>query len=198
MLHRGVNQPDVGSPQVTALLLAWGAGDESALEQLVPLVVDELRRLARRHMRRQQHGHVLQTTALVNEVYLRLAVNTRVPPKDHAHFMAVASRLMRHVLVDVARAERAAKRGGGIRAVTFDEAAMADEPAADLVALDDALRTLSAVDPRKSQVVELRFFGGLSVDETADALHVSPETVMRDWRLAKVWLMREITRGRRG
>lgn len=165
----------------------------------MPLVVDELRRLARRHMRRQQHGHVLQTTALVNEVYLRLAVNTRVPPKDRAHFMAVASRLMRHVLVDVARADRAAKRGGGIPAVTFDEAAMAvDEPAADLVALDDALRTLSAVDPRKSQVIELRFFGGLSVDETADALHVSPETVMRDWRLAKVWLMREITRERRG
>ena len=189
---RSVRDP---THRVTGLLLSWGAGDESALSQLVPLVLAQLRRLARRHMRTQRHGHVLQTTALVNEAYVRLVDLSRVRWQDRAHFLAMASRLMRRVLVDVARANASMKRGGGTVLVPLDEAAtVADEPGPDLMALDDALTALAKIDVRKSQVVEMKFFGGLSVEETAEALKVSPETVMRDWRMAKVWLLREITR----
>jgi RNA polymerase sigma factor (TIGR02999 family) len=190
-------RPLDSSRRVTDLLLSWGAGDESALGQLVPLVFDELRRIAHRHMQSQRDRQVLQTTALVNEVYVRLVDLSRVRWQDRAHFLAVASRLMRRVLVDFARARATAKRGGGAVFVSLDEEVVGPEaPGADLVALDDALQALAKVDARRSQVVELRFFGGLTVEETAEALGVSPETVMRDWRLAKVWLWREITRER--
>ena len=183
------------SRRVTDLLLSWGAGDESALTQLVPLVFDELRRLAHRHMRSQREGHVLQTTALVNEVYVRLIDLSRVKWQDRGHFLAMASRLMRRVLIDFARASAATKRGGTTVFVSLDEAAVGPVgPGADLVALDDALQALAKVEPRRSQVVEMKFFGGLTIDETADALGVSPQTVLRDWRLAKVWLLRELTR----
>jgi RNA polymerase sigma factor (TIGR02999 family) len=179
---------------VTELLVAWSGGDASALEQLVPLVHAELQRLARRQMRRERDGHTLQTTALVNEAYLRLVDLSRIRWQDRAHFFAMSARLMRRILVDHARSRRYIKRGGGAGRVPFDEGlTVSMEPAADLVALDDALQALARVDARKGHVVELRYFGGLSVEETAEALHVSPETVMRDWRLAKAWLLREIT-----
>ncbi|MGE5198968.1 MAG: sigma-70 family RNA polymerase sigma factor [Rhodospirillaceae bacterium] len=182
------------SRRVTELLVAWSGGDTSALEHLVPLVHAELRRLARRQMRRERAGHTLQTTALVNEAYLRLVDLSRIRWQDRTHFFAMSARLMRRILVDHARSRRYLKRGGNAPRVTFDEGlAVSAEPAADLVALDDALQAMARVDARKSQVVELRYFGGLSVEETAEALHVSPETVMRDWRLAKAWLLREIT-----
>jgi RNA polymerase sigma factor (TIGR02999 family) len=180
---------------VTALLVSWGAGDESALSQLIPLVHGELRRLARRLMRGERDGHTLQTTALVNEAYMRLVDLSRVRWQDRAHFFAISARLMRRILVDHARSRKYIKRGGGTRQIVFDEAlVLPHERAADLVALDDALEALAAVDPRKSQVVELRYFGGLSVEETAESLGVSGETVMRDWRLAKAWLLRELSR----
>jgi RNA polymerase sigma-70 factor (ECF subfamily) len=183
------------SRRVTDLLLSWGAGDESALTQLVPLVFDELRRLAHRHMRSQRDGHVLQTTALVNEVYVRLIDLSRVKWQDRGHFLAMASRLMRRVLIDFARASAAAKRGGGNVFVSLDETVVGPlGPGADLIALDDALQALATIEPRRSRVVEMKFFGGLTIDETADALGVSPQTVLRDWRLAKVWLLRELTR----
>jgi len=179
---------------VTELLVAWSGGDASALEQLIPLVHAELHRLARRQMRRERQGHTLQTTALVNEAFLRLVDLSRIRWQDRAHFFAMSARLMRRILVDHARSRQYIKRGGGARRVTFDEGlAVSAEPAADLVGLDDALQALARVDARKSQVVELRYFGGLSVEETAEALHVSPETVMRDWRLARAWLLREMT-----
>jgi RNA polymerase sigma-70 factor (ECF subfamily) len=185
------------APGVTDLLVAWGLGDASALEHLVPLVHGELRRLARREMRRERAGHTLQTTALVNEAYLRLVDLSRVRWQDRAHFFAMSARLMRRILVDHARSRASRKRGGGVKRVSFDEAlVVSEEPGPDLVALDEALHALAAFDDRKSQVVEMRFFGGLSVDEAAEALHVSPETVMRDWRLAKVWLLRELGGGR--
>ena len=184
--------------QVTALLQAWRAGDQAAVEQLVPLVEPELRRVARRYMGRERIGHTLQPTALVNEAYLRLADLGRVDLKDRAHFFALSARLMRRILVDFARAKGNQKRGGDVRKVSFDEALIVSkQPDADLVAIDEALAAFATAAPRKAQVVELRFFGGLSVEETADVLKVSPETVMRDWKLAKVWLAREIERGRR-
>jgi RNA polymerase sigma-70 factor (ECF subfamily) len=184
------------SPPVTALLLAWGRGDDSALERLMPLVHDELRRLARRLMRDERPGHTLQTAALVNEAYLRLVDASRVRWQDRAHFFALCARLMRRILVDHARSRNYQKRGGGLRHVSLhDDLVGPGERATDLVALDDALETLARSDPRKSRVVELRFFAGLSVEETAEALDVSPETVMRDWKFAKVWLLREL-RGR--
>jgi RNA polymerase sigma factor (TIGR02999 family) len=179
---------------VTDLLLAWRDGDEQALEALMPLVHHELRRLARRHMKGERAGHTLQTTALVNEAYLRLVDLTRVQWHDRAHFLAMAARLMRRVLVDHARSRAYAKRGGGEPPVTFDESlALIGQARPDLVALDDALVALAALDARKGRVVELRFFGGLTVRETADVLGVSQETVLRDWRLAKVWLLRELS-----
>jgi RNA polymerase sigma factor (TIGR02999 family) len=178
---------------VTDLLLAWRDGDQAALDQLMPAVHQELRRLARRQMRGERQNHTLQTTALVNEAYLRLIDLSRVKWQDRAHFFAMSARLMRRILVDHARSRRYQKRGGGVSDLTLDEAVVvAPERGADLVALDDTLEAIASVDARKSQVVEMRFFGGLSVDETAEALHVSAETVMRDWRVAKVWLLREI------
>jgi RNA polymerase sigma factor (TIGR02999 family) len=178
------------------LLLAWAQGDQGALERLVPLVHDELHRIARRCMAGERVGHSLQATALVNEAYLRLIDVSHVDWQDRAHFLAVSARLMRRILVDHARSRNYEKRGGGAQKVSFDEGLVVSvEPGQDLVALHDALTALATIDPRKSQVVELRFFGGLSVEETAEALHVSTDTVTRDWRLAKVWLLRELRGG---
>ena len=163
------------------------------MERLVPLVHGELCRLARRHMGHERPGHTLQATALVNEAYLKLIDIRKVEWQNRAHFFAMSARLMRRILVDFARSRHYQKRGGGAQKVTFDAAlVVSDERGGELVALDDALVALAAVDPRKSQVVEMRFFGGLSVEETAEALHVSPDTVMRDWKLAKAWLLREL------
>ena len=182
--------------QVTGLLIAWGAGDESAFDQLVPLVHAELRRLAHRQMGRERAGHTLQTTALVNEAYLRLIDVSQVKWQDRAHFFAMSARLMRRILVDHARARQSRKRGGTTRRVSLEDAhVVSQERSADLVALDDALQALAAVDARKCQVVELRYFGGLSIEESAEALQVSPETIQRDWRLAKAWLQRELSGG---
>jgi len=179
--------------RVTGLLLKWGRGDEAALERLIPLVHRELHQIARRCMAGEGRGHSLQATALVNEAYLRLVDAKNVAWHDRVHFLSVAARVMRRILVDHARAGRARKRGGGAAKVTFDEAlAVSNEPRQDFVALDDALEALSRFDERKSRIVELRFFGGLTVEETASVVDVSPETVMRDWQLAKVWLRREM------
>jgi RNA polymerase sigma factor (TIGR02999 family) len=179
--------------RVTGLLLQWGRGDEGALERLIPLVHQELHAIARRCMADERTGHSLQATALVNEAYLRLIDVKDVAWHDRAHFLAVAARVMRRILVDHARARQAQKRGGHSPEVLFDEAlVVANEPRQDFVALDDALQALAAFDERKSRVIELRFFGGLSVEEAAAVLKVSPETVMRDWRLAKAWLQREM------
>jgi RNA polymerase sigma factor (TIGR02999 family) len=193
MADRDERLDGAASPMVTGLLLAWGNGDDAALEQLIPLVHAELRRIARRHMAGERVGHSLQPTALVNEAYLRLVDVRRMKWQDRAHFFAMSARLMRRILVDFARSKHYQKRGGGAQKVSFDEGlVISDERGGDLVALDDALTALTAMDPRKSQVVEMRFFGGLSVEETAESLHVSPETVMRDWKLAKAWLLREL------
>jgi len=186
------------SPQeLTQWLIAWSQGDESALNRLIPLVHEELRRLAKRYMRRergQRPGHTLQTTALVNEAYLRLIDANQVQWQNRAHFFAISARLMRRILVDYARAHSYAKRGGGAQHIQLEEAAVfTKESATDLVALDDALDALATIDERKTRVIELRFFGGLSVEETAEVLKVSPDTVMRDWRLAKSWLLRELS-----
>jgi len=179
---------------VTGLLVAWGNGDQAALEQLIPLVHDELRRIAHRYMRGERPGHTLQATALVNEAYLRLVEVSRVRWQNRAQFFGVAANSMRRILVDSARAHRSQKRGGGMHAVTLDEAlVVAEEPSAMLIALDDALEALKALDARKARVVELRYFGGLTVTETAEVLKVSPETVMRHWDFAKSWLSREMT-----
>jgi RNA polymerase sigma factor (TIGR02999 family) len=178
---------------VTQLLRAWSEGDERALERLLPLVEAELRRLARAYMYRERRGHTLQTTALVNEAFVRLVDARGVPWQDRAHFVGIAAHLMRRVLVDHARARGYRKRGGGLQKISLDKAMVVSPPQdVDLLALDRALDRLAAVDERKSRVVELRFFGGLSVKETAEALHVSLDTIKRDWRLAKLWLLREI------
>ena len=182
-----------GPAEITRLLIDWRGGDQAALEQLIPLVHEELRRLARRHMAHERVGHTLQATALVNEAFVRLIDVQQVKWQDRAHFFAMSSRLMRRILVDFARSKGYQKRGGGAQKVSFDEALfVAREPGQDLVALDDALTALAAFDARKAQVVEMRFFGGLSVEETAEALNVSVDTVMRDWKLAKAWLLREL------
>jgi RNA polymerase sigma factor (TIGR02999 family) len=184
------------SPQeITELLLAWSEGEQDALRKLAPLVYGELHRLAHHYMAGERTGHTLQSTALVNEAYLRLVDSSRVKWQNRAHFFAVSAQLMRRILVDFARSRQYAKRGGKAHVVSLDEVAVVDEECAELAALDDAMNALSAIDPRKSRVVELRFFGGLSVEETAEVLKVSGETVSRDWRLAKVWLRRELSRG---
>jgi len=183
---------------ITQLLRAWGGGDEQALERLTPLVYSELRKAAKRQMARERDGHTLQTTALINEVYLRLVDLDGVGWQDRAHFFAICARLMRRILTDYARSRSYLKRGGNARRVTLDEALMvAAEPAVDLVALEGALSKLGEVDSRKSSVVELRFFGGLSLKETAAVLKISTDTVTRDWNLAKAWLMREMDGERR-
>ena len=187
------DRPGGASHQITRLLVDWRNGDQAALEQLVPLVHDELRRVARRHMAHERAGHTLQATALVNEAYLRLIDIRQVNWQDRAHFFAMSSRLMRRILVDFARSKGYQKRGGGAQKVSLDEALIVSEDARhDLVAIDDALNALAVVDSRKAQVIEMRFFGGLSVEETAEALNVSVDTVMRDWKLAKAWLLREL------
>lgn len=179
--------------EVTQLLEAWGEGDPAALDRLMPLVYQELRRIAKRNMARERPGHTLQTTALVNEVYLRLVDASKVSWQDRAHFFAICARTMRRILVDFARSRRYQKRGGGEQPLSLDESLdVAGGPRSDLLAVDDALTRLAKHDARKSQVVELRFFGGLSVPETAEALKISPETVMRDWKMAKAWLYREL------
>jgi RNA polymerase sigma factor (TIGR02999 family) len=184
--------------EVTQLLRAWSAGDEEALHRLTPLVYREFHRAAQRYMARQQPNHTLQTTALVNEVYLRLVAFKQVSWADRAHFFAVCAQLMRRILTDWARSQQYLKRGKGARHVCFDEAlVVSPERGPDLVALHEALKALSDVNSRRSQVVELRFYGGLSVEETAGVLKVSPETVMRDWKLAKLWLLREMSGGKR-
>jgi RNA polymerase sigma-70 factor (ECF subfamily) len=181
--------------QVTKLLQAWSQGEEAALDRLLPVVHQELRRLARGYMFGERVGHTLQTTALVNEAYLRLVNARQVNWQNRAHFFALSAQLMRRILVDAARAHRDQKRGGRNPKVTLDEALVGpQESGQDLVALDDALNRLAEVDPRKSRVVELRFFGGLRVEETAEVLKVHPNTVLRDWRLAKMWLKREVSK----
>lgn len=181
---------------ITELLIEWRDGDETALDRLMPLVYEELRRLARYYMRRERPGHTLQTAALVNEAYLRLVDHKGMRWQNRAHFYAVASQAMRRILVDHARSRQYLKRGGGSQIVGLDEAAaVVQKQAVDVVALDDALTDLSAIDPRKSQIVEMRYFGGMTVEETAEVLGLSPVTVMRDWSTAKAWLLRAITTG---
>ncbi len=177
----------------TQLLLAWSQGEEPAFEKLVPFVYQELHRLAHRYMKGERPDHPLQTTALVNEAYLRLVDTKKVRWQNRAHFFAVSAQMMRRILVDFARSRRSLKRGAAAQQVTLDEPLlMSPEQGQDVVALDEALKALAGVDSRKSQVVELRFFGGLTVEETAEVLKVSSDTVLRDWRLAKVWLLREL------
>lgn len=178
---------------VTRLLRAWSEGDAGALDRLIPLVHAELHRRARRYMRRERVGHTLQTTALVHEAYLKLVDAQSVRWQNRGHFFAIAATVMRRILVDFARERGYQKRGGAARRVSFDEVlAIGEEPDTDILALDEALRALAEIDARKGRVVELRFFGGLTAEETAEALLVSPETVRRDWRLAKSWLLRRL------
>jgi RNA polymerase sigma-70 factor (ECF subfamily) len=184
---------------ISKLLRSWSDGDQGALEKLAPIVYDELRRLARRYMKRERPGHSLQATALVNEAYMRLVDYQGMQWQNRAHFFAVSSQLMRRILVEHARRHNL-KRGGGVQHISLEEAAVVGgdrgcPPGPDLVALDDALNALARLDARKVQVVEMRFFSGLSVEETAEVLHVSPVTVMRDWSTAKAWLYRELTGG---
>jgi RNA polymerase sigma-70 factor, ECF subfamily len=184
-----------GQDEVSTLLRAWSEGDQGALDLLTPIVYDELHRLARRYMKGERPGHSLQTTALVNEAYMRLVDYKRMQWQNRAHFFAVSAQLMRRILVDHARRHNV-KRGGGVKHVPLEEASqIGGGQEADLVALDDAMNALARLDPRKVQVVEMRFFGGLSVEETAEVLKVSPVTVMRDWSTAKAWLYREMKAG---
>ena len=177
------------SNEVTQLLVAWGNGDQTALDQLMPLVYSELHRLARRHIKKERPGHTLQTSALLNEAFLRLVDQRDVHWQSRAHFFSIAAQMMRRILVDYARSRRYAKRGGDARQVTFDEELVVSRQlSADVIELHDALNEMAAIDERKSKVVELKFFGGLSIEETAEVLGVSPGTVMRDWTLAKAWL----------
>jgi len=199
MSSQSISSSDRPPHYVTELLLAWGSGEESAFERLIPIVHDELHRIACACMAGERPGHTLQATALVNEAYVRLIQTRGVNWQNRAHFLAMAARLMRRILVDFARAKQYQKRGGGaIRVTLVDNLALSAEPDRDLVALDDALEALAKVDERKSRVIEMRFFGGLSVRETAEALHVSPETVIRDWKLAKAWLLRQLRAGPNG
>ncbi len=182
------------SHEVTSLLKAWGSGDEQALERLTPLVHAHLRRVARRYMAKERSGHLLQTSALVNEAYLRLFDCRELSWRDRAHFYAVCAQLMRRILIDIARSARYQKRGGGAPHVSLDEALGVNQHInVEIMSLNNALEALGSVDPRKSRVVELRFFSGLSVEETALVLNISKETVARDWRLAKAWLLRELS-----
>ena len=178
---------------VTQLLQAWSSGDQGALEKIVPLVYDQLHQLARHYMAGERPGHLLQTSALVNEAYLRLIDAGQVNWQNRAHFFAISAQLMRRILVEFARSRQRQKRGAGMAPMPWDEALMVSrEPSADLVALDDALKALADIDPRKCRVLGLRFFGGLSVEETAEVLDISPQSVMRDWKLARAWLVREL------
>ena len=189
---------DLAANDLTGLLIEWARGDKAALHQLTPLVYDEIRRIAHRYVQHEREGQTLQTTALVHEAYLRLAGSQRVDWQNRAHFFAVTAQVMRHILIDHARRRQYVKHGGEVQRVSFDavtrEAMMMSQPrAAELLALDEALTELARLDPRKSRVVELRYFGGLSLEETADVLEVSAMTVRRDWRAAKAWLYKAVT-----
>jgi RNA polymerase sigma factor (TIGR02999 family) len=192
--------PTAVSLEITCLLKAWGTGDRSALEQLIPKVYGELRRMARRSLRKERAGHTLQTTALINEVYLRLVGISNIDWQDRSHFFAICAQMMRRILIDAARARAFAKRGGGFKRVDHSTPLNVDEIPdmtgvrdRELIAIDEALDALARVDARKARVIELRFFGGLSVEETALVLKLSPQSVMRDWKLAKAWLTRELS-----
>ena len=181
--------------EVTQLLINWSKGDRAALDELIPLVHAELRRLARHYMAQENSGHTLQTSALINEAYIRLVDQQNMPWQNRAHFFGVAAQVMRHILIDHARRHCRAKRGGGARRVPLEEAMIVnDKRAEELVVLDDALKALAVLDPRKSRIIELRFFGGLSIEETAEALRISSITVTREWRSAKAWLRREMNK----
>lgn len=183
-------------PGITQLLTRWSSGDNAALDELIPLIYPELRRLARAYMGRENAAHTLQTSALINEAYLRLANQQSIEWQNRTHFFAVAAQVMRHILVDHARRYRSDKRGGGAEHIQLDDVAVVcDERAAELIALDDALNRLAGIDARKSQIVELRFFGGLTVEETAEVMNLAPITIMREWRAVKAWLGREISGG---
>ena len=198
IIQRCLRGPQPGEPamdDISALLRGWSDGDQSALERLTPIVYDELHRLARRYMQHERPGHSLQTAALVNEAYMRLVDYERMRWQNRAHFFAVSAQLMRRILVDHARRHNL-KRGGGVQHVSLEEAAIVGgDQDTDMVALDNAMNALARIDPRKVQVVEMRFFGGLSVEETAEVLKISTVTVKRDWRAAKAWLYRELTGG---
>jgi RNA polymerase sigma factor (TIGR02999 family) len=184
----------VSTHGVTQLLLAWTAGDDGALDRLMPVVYNELHRLARRYMAAEQTGHPLQATALVHEVYLRLVDANGIEWQDRAHFYALCARLMRRILIDFARSRNYQKRGAGFAHIQLEEAETVSETlGSELLAVDEALKQLAAIDSRKSEVVELKFFGGLNAKEIAAALQVSPDTVLRDWKLAKAWLLRELS-----
>src|ERR1700684_589676 len=194
-MEKAAQPGEAAIDDVSQLLQAWTGGDQKALETLTTVVYDELRRLARRYMRGERPGHSLQTTALVNEAYMRLVDYKSMQWQNRAHFFAVSAQLMRRILVEHARRHNL-KRGGGVQHVSLEETAIVDDDRpADLVALDDAMNALARIDPRKVQVVEMRFFGGLSVEETAEVLKVSPVTVKRDWRVARAWLYRELSGG---
>jgi RNA polymerase sigma factor (TIGR02999 family) len=181
--------------EITKLLTDWSGGDSTALDRVIPLVYDELHRLAHQHMRRERAGHLLQTSALINEAYLRLMEQPELNLENRTHFFGIAARLMRQILVDEARKRNSAKRGGDAIQVSLTEATnVVQEQAANVVALDDALKTLEGIDGRQSEIVELRFFGGLTIEETAKVLSVSPGTVMRDWTFARAWLRNEMSR----
>ena len=185
---------NVDSQQITSLLVEWGNGDQSALENLMPLVYDELRRIARRFMRRQSAGHTFQTTELIHEAYLKLARGEEQNWKNRAHFFGVAAQAMRHILVDYARSKHSRKRGGWQEKVTLDDSTAVSSPDSnELVHLDDALKQLAALDKRKAKVVELKYFGGLTTEEIAEVLKISPETVKRDWRFSRTWLLHELS-----
>ena len=184
-----------GPPTITQLLVEWSTGDQAALDQLMPLVYDELRRLARSYLRRERPDHTLQATALVNEAYLRLIDQHSVTWQNRAHFFGIASQMMRRILVNHALARRTAKRGGPTQKLSLEEAInLGDQREVDLIALDDALKELEALDPRQSRIVEIRYFGGLSIEETAEALDLSPATVKREWSTARPWLRRQIAK----
>jgi len=185
----------ISQRQVTQLLLDWSDGDHEALNKLIPIVYQKLKRMARYYMRRERPDHTLQTSALVNEAYIRLVDYKKMRFQDRAHFLAVAAQAMRRILVEHARGHTRAKRGGDARKVSLDEAAtLADEKASDMAALDVALNNLAEFDPRKSQIVELKYFGGLNIEETAEVIGVSPATVKREWNTARIWLHREINK----
>lgn len=180
--------------EVTRLLREWSEGDQAALDQLIPLVYDELHHLAHQHMRREKPGHYLQTSALINEAYMRLVDQPQIRWENRSHFFGIAARLIRRILVDEARKRNSEKRGGRLIQVSLHQAEdISQEQATNLLALDDALKNLETIDPRQSEIVDLRFFGGLSIDETAQALKVSPGTVMRDWTFARAWLRQRMT-----
>ncbi len=190
-----ISSSEPPNQEVTKALLDWSQGDKDALARLMPLIYDELHRLASRYMRRENPGHTLQATALINEAYIRLVDQTRVRWQNRAHFLAIAAQTMRRILIDHARSHQYAKRGSGASKISLDEApALSAQQASDLVELNEALTRLAAIDPRKSRVVELRFFGGLTTEEAAEVLQTSPATVLRDWSMAKAWLYREMSR----